>query len=81
MIVPIVFWRHKVLLFEAGPRLQVQSETKRQGVLFGFLHRNYLVLAVFVFQNHFNAFFRFLKQSVTVPTVADTFLKSLQRFF
>ena len=59
MIKPIVFWRHKVLLLEAGPRrLQVQSETKRQGVLFGFLHRNYLVLAVFVFQNHFNAFFR-----------------------
>jgi len=27
MIVPIVFWRHKVLLLEAGPRLQVQSET------------------------------------------------------
>ena len=61
MIVPIVFWRHKVLLLEAGPRLQVQSETKRQGVLFGFLHRDYLVLAVFVFQNHFNAFFRTLK--------------------
>ena len=59
MVVPIVFWRHKVLLLEAGPRLQ--SETKRQGVLFGFLHRNYLVLAVFVFQNHFNAFFRPLK--------------------
>ncbi len=61
MIVPIVFWRHKVLLLEAGPRLHVQSETKRQGVLFGFLYRNYLVLAVFVFQNHFNAFFRPLK--------------------